>query len=105
MKAVALLLVALALAGCAKPGYTYRELDLIARDGERSAIDRPAPDTCQMAQHQSLIGRDGTGIDQTTLPTGARVVCFNCAVTMDFSAQRLNVMLGADGKVESLRCG
>jgi len=105
MRALALLLIAIGLAACAKPGYTYRELDRIARDGERAAIERPAPDTCQMAQHQSLIGRDGASIDQTSLPTGARVICFNCPVTLDFSAERLNVLLGADGKVESLRCG
>jgi hypothetical protein len=105
MKWSALLLTALAMSACSQPGYTYRELDRIARDEERRAIERPAPDTCQMAAHQSLIGRDGASIDSGALPSGARIICHGCSVTLDYRAERLNVLLGADGKVESLRCG
>lgn len=84
---------------------TYRELEDLARQSTREQIERPPPDTCRMADFQSLIGRPGAEIDRSSLPTPSRVVCHDCAVTMDFNAQRLNVNLGADGKVESLRCG
>jgi hypothetical protein len=104
VRALLLLIVALGFAACAQPGYTYRELDDIARDGQRDAIEQ-ASDACGAAQHQSLIGRDGASIQQSELPPVARVVCHNCPVTMDHRPDRLNVLLGPDGKVESLRCG
>lgn len=98
-------LIAVLVAACVNEPMTYRDLDRLARDNQREAISRPAPDTCQMESHRGLIGRDGASIDQTALPSGARVVCHDCVVTMDYRAERLNVVLGPDGKVASLRCG
>ncbi|HVK81272.1 MAG TPA: I78 family peptidase inhibitor [Verrucomicrobiae bacterium] len=92
-------------AACTSQPQTYRDLERIANDQQREAISRPAPDTCHMADHRNLIGREGASIDRGTLPTNARVICHNCPVTLDYSADRLNVQLGADGKVASLRCG
>ncbi len=101
-------IVVIGLAACGG-GYqrdlTYRELDRIARVTTEEQINRPPPDTCQMATHQSLIGAVGAEIDRSALPTGARVICHNCPVTMDYRADRLNVDLGADGKVTRLHCG
>lgn len=84
---------------------TPRQMDDLGRQSLREQIERPAPDTCQMAAHQSLIGTLGASIDQSSLPPLARVVCHECAVTMDFRAERLNIELGPDGKVVRLRCG
>jgi hypothetical protein len=84
---------------------TYRQMDDLGRRTLREQINRPAPDTCQMAAHQSLIGTVGAEIDQTTLPPLTRVICHECAVTMDYRAERLNIDLGPDGKVVRLRCG
>ena len=84
---------------------TYREMDQIARRTTDEQVRRNSPDTCQMAQHTNLVGAVGAEIDRTTLPTGARVICHNCAVTMDYRAERLNVDLGADGRVTGLHCG
>ncbi len=101
-------LIAVALAACSGGGnreYTYRELETMARRSTDEQVNRPPPDTCQMAAHQSLVGTLGAGIDQSTLPAGSRVICHNCAVTMDYRAERLNIDLGADGKVVRLRCG
>lgn len=99
--------VVIALAACSGSGreLTYRELDAIARQSTDEQIHRPPPDTCEMAAHQNLIGQIGAEIDRTTLPAGARVICHECAVTMDYRAERLNVDLGADGKVMQLHCG
>ncbi len=98
-------LVAVLVTACANEPMTYRDLDRLARENQREAISRPPPDTCQMSAHQGLIGRDGASIEQTTLPSGARVICHDCVVTMDYRAERLNVVLDPDGKVASLRCG
>lgn len=105
MKRVLLAALA-ALGACSNEApMTYRDLDRLASEQQREAISRPAPDTCQMAAHQTLVGQDGARIDRSTLPAGARVICYQCAVTMDYVANRLNIQLGRDGKVESLRCG
>lgn len=98
-------LVAVLATACVNEPMTYRDLDRLARDSQREAISRPPPDTCQMETYQGLIGRDGASIDQATLPSGARVICNDCVVTMEFRAERLNVVLGPDGQVASLRCG
>ena len=99
--------IALVLAGaCAsQERMSYRDLEQLANRQQREAISRPPPDTCQMAAHQGLIGTDGAGVDVASLPAGARVICHECAVTLDYRGDRLNVQLGADGTVASLRCG
>ena len=62
-------------------------------------------DTCAMAAHAHLIGVHESAINRASLPAGARVICAACLVTQDYSAQRLNLHLGADGRVGSMRCG
>jgi len=107
MKRAALLALVAALAAACASDQTpsYRDLEATANRHQREAILRPQPDTCQMAAHQSLIGTEGAAIEPSSLPAGARVVCHGCAVTLDYRAERLNVELGRDGKVASLRCG
>ena len=99
-------LVVIGLAACSQDrDYTYRELEQMARRSQAEQINRPPPDTCEMAAHQNLIGAVGAEIDRSTLPAGARVICHNCVVTMDYRADRLNIDLGPDGKVTRLHCG
>ncbi|MGD9980054.1 MAG: I78 family peptidase inhibitor [Hyphomonadaceae bacterium] len=100
-------LVMLAAAGCTSGDrpLTYRQMDDLSRRSLREQINRPPPDTCQMAAHQNLVGTAGAEIDRTTLPPLARIICHECAVTMDYRAERLNIELGPDGKVVRLRCG
>lgn len=100
-------IVVIGLAACSGQGrnLTYREMDTIARRSTDEQINRPAPDTCQMAQFTSLVGTVSADIDRATLPAGARVICHDCVVTMDYRADRLNIELGADGKVTRLHCG
>lgn len=96
---------ALAAASCMHEPMSYRELEDMTRRHQREAISHPEPDSCQMEAHRHLIGTDGASIDQSGLPAGARVICHDCVVTMDHRADRLNLQLGPDGKVASLRCG
>lgn len=102
-----LVLAAAAIAGACtyQAPLSSRELESMANRQQREAISRPEPDACQAAAHRSLVGTDGSAISQASLPAGARIICHDCAVTMDYRAERLNVELGADGKVTNVRCG
>ncbi|MBC7769926.1 MAG: hypothetical protein H7124_14175 [Phycisphaerales bacterium] len=101
-----LALMSAVVAACTYQAPTYRDLDRMAAASQREAImNRPPPDTCQMAAHRALIGTDGASIDPASLPAGARVICHECAVTLDYRSGRLNIELGPDGKVANLRCG
>lgn len=104
-RVVSMVLAALALGACVQEAMTYRDLEEMTRRHQREAVSRPEPDTCRMSEHRHLIGQDGAAIDRSSLPAGARVICHQCPVTMDYSAERLNVELGPDGKVANLRCG
>lgn len=99
--------VVIGLAACSEHGrqLTTREMDSISRRSIDEQVHRPAPDTCQMSQYTHLVGTVGAEIDRTELPAGARVICHNCSVTMDYRADRLNIDLDAEGKVMRLHCG
>lgn len=107
MRWVLATVVVIGLAACSEHGrnLTTHEMDQIAQRSTEQQINRPAPDTCQMSQYTHLIGTVGAEIDRTELPVGARVICHDCSVTMDYRADRLNIDLGADGKVTRLHCG
>ncbi len=81
------------------------ELEQIANRQQGQAISRADPDTCQREAHRNLVGTDGSAVQQASLPAGARIICHGCAVTLDYRSDRLNVELGADGKVANVRCG
>lgn len=91
---------AAAIAGCAPTTSTT-----IVHNNSATETGLIGEDTCGMAAHRDLIGKAESAIDRATLPAAHRVICFGCMVTMDYSAQRLNVQLGPDHKVASLRCG
>lgn len=95
---------ALLLTACGAGEPTLRELDQVGRDS-LDPSRRAEPDTCEMAAHQSFVGMDPAAIDQSALPQHARVICYGCLPTQDRNPHRLNLQLGRDGKVESLRCG
>ena len=105
------LVLVLAAAGLSLAACAYQaplsgwELEQMSDRQQREATQRPEPDTCQRAAHVSLVGTQGSAIEQSSLPAGARIICHNCAVTLDYRAERLNVELGADGKVANVRCG
>ncbi len=96
------------LVACAEAPQTYRDLDRLGRDYQRDASRSPRPetaeDTCGRAAFQRLIGARADQIDRATLPAHARVIMPDSLVTQDFSAARLNVIVGSDGKVGSLAC-
>jgi len=62
-----------------------------------------AQDTCGAAAYRAMIG---TPIAAATFPStpNIRVITPDMMVTQDFSAERLNVIVGADGNISSLEC-
>jgi hypothetical protein len=44
-------------------------------------------------------------VDRTTLPAGTRIILPDSAVTMDFRAERLNVLIDGNAAVERVYCG
>ena len=99
-RALAFALLVGVVAACASTEpMTTREMDRVGtREDER-------PDTCNAAAHQNLVGRTPAEIDMSMLPANTRTICFGCMATQDFVPRRLNLQLGRDGKVASLRCG
>jgi Peptidase inhibitor I78 family len=65
----------------------------------------PAADTCNMAQYASLVGKPSTDAGVPPASATVRIIKPGDQVTMDFSATRLNIEVGADGTITAVRCG
>lgn len=87
----------LALWNCAPAGGHERNAGRIAGEaGERS---------CAAAQHGWLAGRRIDEIDAAALPKPLRVYAAGSPITMDHRPERMNVVVGADGRVTIVKCG
>lgn len=88
--------LALALAACTTPA------------GEPSmpqtADEATNADACGASRFIGLIGTPADQIDQASLPPRTRIITPDMMVTQDFSPERLNIIVGTDGRVGSLRC-
>lgn len=70
----------------------------------------PKGGTCNAAPAQSAKGKQPTAsmVEQARVASGAamaRVLRDNQAVTMEFNAERLNLVTDASGKITAVRCG
>ena len=90
------------LAACAAP--ETPEQAPPANGEPQNAEEATQADSCGARRFTGLIGTPADQIDRSTLPTRTRVITPDMMVTMDFSAQRLNIIVGTDGRVGSLRC-
>ncbi len=61
-------------------------------------------DACGAARFAHLVGQPRERIDPAALPARTRIITPEMMVTQDFSPDRLNIMVGTDGRVGSLRC-
>ncbi len=64
------------------------------------------PDLCGAAKLQNLVGRNKSEIPAK--PAGAvwRIYCSSCAVTMDYSPARLNIVFDEPtGIIRQVKCG
>lgn len=63
-----------------------------------------APNGCRASDWEHLINRDFATVDEASLPNQTRVVRSHMANTLEFKPQRLNVILGAGGRVAVVGC-
>lgn len=66
--------------------------------------EKPA-DTCGYSTRQTLVGIPAAEINESSLPPGTRILHPGSVVTMDYRADRLNIHVNAEGKVERVVCG
>lgn len=63
-------------------------------------------DLCGAAQHQDLVGQPrAQAIARDYTAERVRLITPQMAVTLDFRADRLNILLGPDNLVREVRCG
>lgn len=104
-------LALLSLAACAAETPTYRELERMSSDYERSgASPLAAAQTPEEATRRDSCGarvyrdRIGTEASSHPWPEGSRIIAPGTAVTDDFRAGRLNIITDADGVITALEC-
>ena len=102
--ALAACLCSILLAGCTSaPGGRTAVAPPWATPGPRGGV-------CHAAPAQGAIGKQGTAsvIEQARVASGAamaRLLRPNQVVTQEFNAERLNLLLDANGRITAVRCG
>lgn len=66
-----------------------------------NAEEATAQDTCGAAQYAAMVG---TSIAAATFPEGVRTIMPDSVVTQDFRADRLNVIVDANGVITGFQC-
>jgi len=94
-----------ALAACGQtttPAETPATTEPVAAE-PLTAAEATAQDTCGASQYRAMVG---SNIAAVTFPadSGIRIIQPDSAVTQDFSAQRLNVIVDAGGVITGLEC-
>lgn len=102
---------ALMLSACETPETTTRDLDHLSRDYQQASQSTPQnideatrEDTCGASHFANLVGTPASAINRDSLPARARIISPGMMVTQDFSAERLNIRVGPDGKVAAVQC-
>ena len=97
MKSIFAIIPLVMLAACQSPSTSHGQ--------GQGPVHTQATDECGAANRQNLVGTAGAALDRSTLPKNTRIIHPDTVVTMDYSAQRLNVYVGKDGKIERVSCG
>jgi hypothetical protein len=104
MRALMMVAVVVALAACGQTTTQTTQTPVAQTPAmPETAADATAQDICGASHYTSLIGSSFAAV---TFPAGAniRIIQPNQPVTHDFSAQRLNVIVDANGSITSLEC-
>jgi Peptidase inhibitor I78 family len=100
MKIAAPLMLALFAAACATSAPAPD-----VPDAPGATVPSAANDTCGASMYKDLIGKpiNGAGIPG---PSGlVRHITPGSQVTADYSAQRMNIEAGEDGRIQKINCG
>lgn len=75
-----------------------------AAPAPQNADEATRLDVCGASRFIHLIGQPAADIDRSALPPRTRIITPEMMITQDFSPERLNIVVGTDGRVGSLRC-
>ena len=96
---------ALLAAACTPPAETPPPEQPVAEQPAlpTTRAEATAQDTCGAAQYRDLVGQNFAAV---SLPAGnnIRIVQPDTIVTQDFSPQRINMIVGADGIITAFEC-
>ena len=100
------LALVLGLSACAE----YLPVDSQGHTTAEPPKDAAAPpvkgDTCGAAALQYLVGKNKAEAPAPVDPSKRRVACSSCAVTMDYRADRLDIVFDKDtGTITAVKCG
>lgn len=62
------------------------------------------PQNCGASELQDLIGQPESALSSRDFAPGTRIIGPEDAITADYNGSRLNIELGADGKVTKVDC-
>ncbi len=113
MRIIAGLAAVVALSACSNlPDAPFRD-DPIPRPGLKEAPPPPEEEylneagtaACAAEAYQALLGQAAAEIDRESLPRPHRIFSDTDMVTMDYRADRLNIVHDQDGAVIRVYCG
>ncbi|WP_368185247.1 I78 family peptidase inhibitor [Aestuariibius sp. HNIBRBA575] len=64
-----------------------------------------AQDTCDAQSYVDYVGRDATDLERVLILKPVRIIRPETAVTMDFSAERLNFHIDSANRIIRITCG
>jgi hypothetical protein len=64
----------------------------------------PGPEACGAIPYLGLIGQPATALERVLIMRQLRVIRPGDAVTEDFSPERINFVIGPDGRIASIGC-
>ena len=67
--------------------------------------EKPKISICAAAQYRELIGQPIDQVHTADLPKPLRVYSVHSLITKDYRPERMNVVVGVDGRVISVECG
>lgn len=71
---------------------------------ESSAPSLDLPQTCGAEDLQDLVGQPKSVLDAKKFPAGTRIVGPGDPVTADYRADRLNIEINSDDRIEKIGC-
>ena len=100
---------------CAAPGVLEKNLNGAAGSDPANVeiVERPGgagsgkanERRCAAARYRAMVGRPINEIDTAALPGLLRVYPVGSLITMDHRPERMNIVVGPDGRVVKVRCG
>ena len=107
-------MVGVLISGCAATGAVQGNTRAVSESGGPIAavngdgageVDTAKVETCAAPQHRTIVGRAIDEIDTARLPRPLRVYTVGSPITMDHRPERMNIVVGNDGRVVAVKCG